>query len=390
MPKDAAKRSVFARIEGRSVVPVAAASAPAPGLYPIELAGVRPDVRDRRLRLRLDRNRIVPYYSRAEIESGALSSAPVLAWVDDPLMLYTMHLQGVGKIALGDGSMIRLSYADQNGHPFRSKVKTAKVRTRGGSVSGDAAVEDDSVDAEFDALYAAQLESSGNAEPSQADAGRTRGIKVEKDIPAPTLPTSPNTATAALPPSGPMQSSQRVASSGIEPREARPATSRAPLQSGAPGPLRDPSYVFFREVPDSSEGPVGALGVPLTAGRSVAVDPRITPLGAPLFLSTRDPQRDAELNKLVVAQDTGGAIRGALRADYFFGFGPNAGELANRMRTDGRLWLLLPKSFTPTLAMKGGRTRGSLDTAQPECVVSDPDFCVDTPAPGEQAVSAAQ
>jgi len=147
----------------------------------------------------------------------------------------------------------------------------------------------------------------------------------------------------------------------------------------------DPSYVFFRELADSPDGPIGALGVPLTAGRSVAVDPRITPLGAPLYLSTTDPQTSGSLNKLVVAQDTGGAIRGALRADYFFGFGPNAGALANRMKSEGRLWLLLPKSFRPSPMMVAGRTRGS---APVDCVVADPEYCAD--AGGEAVNSTAQ
>ena len=88
----------------------------------------------------------------------------------------------------------------------------------------------------------------------------------------------------------------------------------------------DPSYVFFRQIPDSEQGPVGALGVPLTAGRSIAVDPRTTPLGFPVFISTGGSR---QLNRLMVAQDTGGAIRGPVRADYFWGFGPErrrAGE----------------------------------------------------------------
>jgi membrane-bound lytic murein transglycosylase A len=104
------------------------------------------------------------------------------------------------------------------------------------------------------------------------------------------------------------------------------------------------------------------------------VDPRITPLGAPLFLSTTDPKTAGSLNRLVMAQDTGGAIRGALRADYFFGFGPGAGELANRMKSEGRLWLLLPKSFRPSAKALAGPVRGA---APAECVVEDPEFCAD-------------
>ena len=111
----------------------------------------------------------------------------------------------------------------------------------------------------------------------------------------------------------------------------------------------NPSVVFFREekITDPSLGPRGSLGVPLTAGRSVAIDSRILPLGAPLFLSTTHPISGEPLRRLVVGQDTGGAIRGAIRADLFLGLGPEAGDLAGRMRSDGQLWLLWPRDHTP-------------------------------------------
>jgi membrane-bound lytic murein transglycosylase A len=107
----------------------------------------------------------------------------------------------------------------------------------------------------------------------------------------------------------------------------------------------NPSYIFFREerLPDPGVGPKGALGVPLTPERSVAVDPAIVPLGAPLFLSTTHPADGAPIRRLMMAQDTGGAIRGAVRADFFFGFGGNAAEYAGRMKQRGSTWVLLPK-----------------------------------------------
>jgi membrane-bound lytic murein transglycosylase A len=112
----------------------------------------------------------------------------------------------------------------------------------------------------------------------------------------------------------------------------------------------NPSYVFFREdkVLDASQGPKGAQGLPLTPQRSIAVDPRFIPLGAPVFLSTTYPAADAPLQRLVLAQDTGGAINGAVRADYFWGMGPDAGESAGKMRQQGRLWLIWPKGSIPT------------------------------------------
>lgn len=107
----------------------------------------------------------------------------------------------------------------------------------------------------------------------------------------------------------------------------------------------NPSYVFFRELPDSLGGPLGALGVPLTGGRSIAIDPRYIPLGAPVFLATTQPNSTAPLHRLVLAQDTGGAIRGGVRADFFWGFGDAAGELAGRMKQRGRMWVLLPHDY---------------------------------------------
>ncbi|MHB1187828.1 murein transglycosylase A [Thiobacillus sp.] len=110
----------------------------------------------------------------------------------------------------------------------------------------------------------------------------------------------------------------------------------------------NPSYVFFRELPNSLTGPLGALGVPLTGGRSIAVDPRFIPLGAPVFLATTQPNSPLPMNKLVMAQDTGSAIRGGVRADFFWGFGLEAGELAGRMKQRGRMWVLLPKGYPLT------------------------------------------
>jgi membrane-bound lytic murein transglycosylase A len=107
----------------------------------------------------------------------------------------------------------------------------------------------------------------------------------------------------------------------------------------------NPSYVFFRELPANLPGPLGALGVPLTAERSVAIDPKYVPLGAPIFLSTTQPNSNKPLKKLMVAQDTGGAIKGGVRADYFWGAGDAAGKQAGSMKQKGKIWVLLPKEF---------------------------------------------
>ncbi|MFC5607301.1 murein transglycosylase A [Variovorax soli] len=107
----------------------------------------------------------------------------------------------------------------------------------------------------------------------------------------------------------------------------------------------NPRYVFFREEAmtevDAAFGPRGAQGVPLTAGRSIAVDRDSIPYGTPVWLASNGPV--AQLQKLVVAQDTGSAILGAVRADYFAGTGPDAGRFAARMDQPLRLWALWPK-----------------------------------------------
>lgn len=107
----------------------------------------------------------------------------------------------------------------------------------------------------------------------------------------------------------------------------------------------NPSYVFFKEekVIDPSKGPKGALGIPLTPERSIAVDAQFVPLGAPVFLATTQPGTDTPLQRLTMAQDTGGAIRNAVRADYFWGFGAEAGEKAGKMKQRATMWVLLPK-----------------------------------------------
>ena len=97
-----------------------------------------------------------------------------------------------------------------------------------------------------------------------------------------------------------------------------------------------------------------------------------------MFISTGG--QAAQLNRLMLAQDTGGAIRGPVRADYFWGFGPSAGELASRMKENGRMWLLMPKSLSVAMSTGGFVTRGLSRGAGPndtECVVPDPDFCVE-------------
>ncbi len=102
-------------------------------------------------------------------------------------------------------------------------------------------------------------------------------------------------------------------------------------------------FIFFRELPADISGPIGAMGVPLTAGRSIAIDPESIPLGALVYLSTTWPNTEKPLNRLMVAQDTGNAIKGEVRADFFWGHGEEAALQAGKMKQPARMWVLLPK-----------------------------------------------
>jgi membrane-bound lytic murein transglycosylase A len=121
-------------------------------------------------------------------------------------------------------------------------------------------------------------------------------------------------------------------------------------KKGAALRRENPSYIFFREI--SGEGPLGAQQVPLTPGRSLAVDRAFIPLGMPIWIDVRGrfPPNDA-IRRLVVAQDTGGAIKGPVRGDLFWGHGKDAASGAGAMNARGRYYLLLPK---PVAARLGG------------------------------------
>jgi len=240
-------------------------------LIVVDLGAVVPETRNVRLRGRLEGRRLVPYYSRSEIAArGDAFAAPVLAWTADPVELFFLQIQGSGQLELESGERIRLAYADQNGHPYRSLGRYLVER--------------------------------GELTLDQAS---MQGIK--------------GWATA------------------------NPDKLQDALNVNA-------SYVFFRESTDP-RGAIGALGVPLVPQYSLAVDRRFVPLGAPVFLATTYPLSEIPLNRLAAAHDTGGAIRGVVRADLFWGAGEEAGANAGRMRQAGKMWLLwplgeaLPKEF---------------------------------------------
>jgi membrane-bound lytic murein transglycosylase A len=245
-------------------------------LLTVDLTSLYPELAGKRLRGRVEGRRVIPYWPRSDIETGrAALDGKVLVYVEDPVEAFFLQIQGSGRIRLEDGSVMRVGYADQNGHPYRS-IGTVLIE-RGELTLGEASM------------------------PGIRSWGRRNADK---------LPALLD---------------------------------------------ENPSYVFFREVPPPEpgtleaeiDGPYGALGVPLLRERTLAVDPRSIPLGAPVYLATTYPLAARPLQRLMLAQDTGGAIRGAVRGDFFWGFGDDAGREAGRMRQDGRMWILWPKDAPP-------------------------------------------
>lgn len=236
----------------------------------IDLSTVYPELKNMRLRGRLQGRKVVPYYSRGEIESNpARLQGKELFWVDDAVDLFFLQVQGSGRVKLENGETVRVGYAEQNGHPYKSIGRLLVER-------GELSVVEASM----------------------------QGIRAWG--------------------------------------ERNPTKLGALLRENA-------SFVFFRELPSALPGPLGSLGVPLTAGRSLAVDTRVIPQGAPVFLATTWPATDRQLSRLMVAQDTGGAIKGSVRADFFWGFGAEAGDQAGKMRQQGKLWVLMPTDYVPDI-----------------------------------------
>ena len=239
-------------------------------LLQIDLGEAYPQLKDLRLRGRVQGKRVVPYYNRAVIDAGTNSlKGRELFWVDNAVELFFLQIQGSGRIELPDGQLVKIGYADQNGYPYVSIGR--------------------------------KLVEMGELKLEEAS---MQGIKAWA--------------------------------------EQHPDKLGALLE-------QNPSYVFFRELPNGLSAPLGALGVPLTNEYSLAVDPRTIPLGAPVFLATTYPNDGASLNRLMLAQDTGGAIKGAVRADFFWGFGAQAAAQAGKMKQQGRLWVLFPKGGEPAL-----------------------------------------
>lgn len=204
-----------------------------------------------------------PWLTRRQLlTSGVMEGRGLeIAWVDDPVELFFLQIQGSGRIRFPDGRVIRVGYGGANGHPYRS-IGRELVR---------------------------------------------RGVYTAHQV------------------------SMQVIANWVR---RNPVAGRDLLYHNA-------AYVFFREVNEvpPEKGPLGAMNRSITPLRSIAVDPRYTPLGAPVWIEKEgaDP-----MNRLMIAQDTGSAIKGAQRADIFYGTGDEAGRIAGRTKDGGRMVVLMP------------------------------------------------
>ena len=214
------------------------------------------------------------WLSRAEIHaSGVLRGRGLeIAWLDDPVEVFFLQIQGSGRIRFPDGSLLRVGFGAKNNHPYRS--------------------------------IGAELVRRGIYEAHQVSARVIRNW----------VARNPAAGTELL--------------------------------------AHNPSYVFFTPRPelDPQSGPIGAMSRPVTAMRSIAVDPVFQPLGAPVWIEKDGAE---PLRRLMIAQDTGGAIKGAQRADIFFGSGADAGARAGVVRDPGRLVTLLPIDLALAMADPG-------------------------------------
>ena len=230
-----------------------------------ELGAFKSELKGQTITGRVEDGRFIPYYTRAQITSRLLPTAPVLLWADDPVDLFFVQVQGSGRAILDDGSFIRLAYAGQNGQPYVAIGHT---------------------------------------------------LKAQGQLPADHV-TMPMIRTWL---------------------QTHPAERDAILNS-------NPSYVFFK--PGGAAGPIGAAGTVLTPERSLAIDHHHLPLGSFLWLDCDHPDGSGRWQHLVVAEDTGGAIKGLIRGDVFWGYGDRAAQRAGNMQSQGQLFILWPRGETP-------------------------------------------
>lgn len=219
--------------------------------------------------MRNDNGKLVPYFTRAEIDDGALDDKGLeLLYLASPVDAFFMHIQGSGRVRLPDGRVMRIGFDGKNGYPF---TPIARVMLKRGLVRKED-------------LALARMKAWLAADPE-------RGRKIMQE---------------------------------------------------------NKSYIFFKERKELSPemGPVGGQDVPLTPGRSLAVDPAYNPLGLPIFVVSPGMKHAGKrgFRRLMIAQDIGSAIKGPERGDVFWGSGDAAGRSAGRTNHPGHFVVLLPRT----------------------------------------------
>jgi membrane-bound lytic murein transglycosylase A len=245
-------------------------------LITIDLGLFAPHLKNRKIVGRLAGSQVVPYYTREQINNGAIKkSARVLLWMHSPIDRLFLEIQGSGVVELDDGTQVYIGYDGQNGAPYTAIA----------------------------------------------------GVLIKKGV-----MTKDNAS---------MQGIKRYLEA--HPEEMNPVINQ------------NQSFVFFRKL--NLDGALGSQGVALTPGYSLAIDRQWVPMGAPLWLNTsrpdsRNPDRNKPMQRLMVAQDTGGAIKGKIRGDVFWGGGEKATMIAGHMKNPGHYWLLLPRHVVPRIESK--------------------------------------
>ncbi len=220
---------------------------------------------------RIKGSKLVTYFTRAEIEDGALSGRKLeTLWVDNAIDAFILHIQGSGRVVLPDGSYVRVGFNGRNGHKYTSIGRELVAE----------------------------------------------GVMNLKDVTMPSIRAW---------------------------MEENPVAARALMR-------KNKSYIFFKISKDA--GPIGAQGVVLTATRSIAVDRAFYPMGVPIWIDTTVPGSNKKMRRLMIAQDTGAAIKGPVRGDFFWGNGQQAAINAGIMKQTGEIYLLLPKTAARGLLTK--------------------------------------
>ncbi len=236
-----------------------------PDLMRVDLSQFNPRLNGEHISGRLEGRKLVPFATRAEINSGGLANTPILFWCDDPIALFFLQIQGSGRVAFDSGENARIAYAGENGRPYTAIGRTLI---------------------------------------------REGALKRE------------NVSLATI----------------RDWLKAHPERAQEVMETNQ-------SFIFFEEKPvgEAGLGATGTLGVALTPRASMAIDPRLNVLGAPYYVDA------APVTALLVAQDTGGAIRGEVRGDVFFGDGEKAEADAGSMKSNGEMYVLLPNAVAAKL-----------------------------------------